>query len=96
MHENCAVADEETLSPEEYEKACTEALKTYAGALAALLNPGGHLFTAERSDTEELLRAWQAALAAAGITVLPDSRKDLACSEAGVPSPLALLIGEKN
>ena len=96
MHENCVVADEETLSPEEYEKACTEALKTYAGALAALLVPGGHLFTAERSDTEELLRAWQAALAAAGITVLPDSRKDLACSEAGVPSPLALLIGEKN
>ena len=32
---------------------------------------------------------------AAGITVLPDSRKDLACSEAGVPSSLAILIAEK-
>ena len=95
MHENCAVADEETLTPEEYERACTGALKGYAGALAALLVPGGHLFTVERADTEELLRAWQAALAGAGITVFPESRKDLACSEAGVPSPLALLIGEK-
>lgn len=96
MHENCVVADEETLSPEKYEEACTEALKGYAGALAALMVPGGCLFTVERADTEELLRAWQAALAAAGITVLPESRKDLACSEAGVPSPLALLTGEKN
>lgn len=95
MHENCVVADEETLSPEEYEKACTEALEGYAAALSALLVPGGRLFTVERADTEELLRAWQAALAAAGITVLPESRKDLACSEAGVPSPLARLIGEK-
>jgi hypothetical protein len=95
MHENCAVAEEESLSPEEYERACTEALKGYAGALARLLVPGGCLFTAERSDTEELIRAWQAALAEAGFTVDPESRKDLACSEAGVPSPLTLFIAVK-
>ena len=95
MHENCAVADEESLSPEEYERACTEALKGYAGALARLLVPGGCLLTAERSDTEELIRAWQAALAGAGFTVDPESRKDLACSEAGVPSPLTLFIAVK-
>ena len=95
IHENCVVADEESLSPEEYERACTKALKGYANALAGLLVPGGCLFTAERSDPEELIRAWQAAISEAGLTADPERRKDLACSEAGVPSPLALLVAKK-
>ncbi len=95
MHENCPVEDEENLTPEEYEQACAEALRDYAGALADLLVPGGVLFTAERSDPEEPIRAWQTALAGAGLSVRPESRKDLPCSEAGVPSLLALVIAEK-
>ena len=71
----------------QYEEACFEALGPFAAGIAALLRPGGRFLSIERRGGSEsvdaLGHAFERAMEAAGLTGLPEMRRQLICSEVG-------------
>ena len=71
----------------QYEEACFEALRPYAAGIATLLEPGGRFLSIERrggsGSVDALGHAFERALEAAGLTCLPEMRRQLVCTEVG-------------
>ena len=102
MHENCDVEEPEDAAEDklwEYEKACFEALGPFAAGIAALLRPGGRFLSIERrggsGSVDALGHAFERALESAGLTGLPEKRRQLVCSEVGQESILEVRVFEK-
>lgn len=100
MHENCDVEEpEDAASPEalrEYEETCFEALGPFAAGIAVLLRPGGRFLSIERRGgsgaVDALGHAFERALEAAGLTGLPEMRRQLICSEVGQETVLEVRV----
>lgn len=100
MHENCDVEEtEDAAAPEalrEYEESCFEALGPFAAGIAVLLRPGGRFLSIERrggsGSVDALGHAFERALEAAGLTGLPELRRQLICSEVGQETVLEVRV----
>ena len=107
MHENCDVEEPEyAAAPEgaeaaadplrQYEEACFAALGPFAGGIAALLRPGGRFLSIERRGgsgaVDALGNAFERALESAGLTGLPEKRRQLICSEVGQETALEVRV----
>ena len=100
MHENCDVEEpEDAAVPEtlrEYEEACFGALGPFAAGIAALLRPGGRFLSIERRGgsgaVDALGHAFERAMEAAGLTCLPEMRRQLVCSEVGQETALEVRV----
>ena len=80
----------------QYEEACFEALGPFAEGISALLKPGGRFLSIERrggsGSVDALGHAFERALEAAGLTGLPEKRRQLVCSEVGQESILEVRV----
>ena len=83
----------------QYEEACFEALGPYAAGIAALLKTGGRSLSIERRGgngaVDALGNAFERALKAAGLTGLPEVRRQLVCTEVGQETVLEVRFFEK-
>ena len=84
----------------QYEEACFEALRPYAAGIATLLKPGGRFLSIERrggSETVDALgNAFERALETAGLTCLPEMRRQLVCTEVGQETVLEVRAFSKS
>ena len=80
----------------QYEEACFEALGSFAAGIAALLRSGGRFLSIERrggsGSVDALGHAFERAMEAAGLTGLPEKRRQLVCSEVGQESILEVRV----
>ena len=84
----------------QYEEACLAALRPYAAGIATLLKPGGRFLSVERrggSETMDALgNAFERALETAGLTCLPEMRRQLVCTEVGQETVLEVRAFSKS
>ena len=84
----------------QYEEACFAALRPYAAGIATLLKPGGRFLSIERrggSETVDALgNAFERALETAGLTCLPEMRRQLVCTEVGQETVLEVRAFSKS
>ena len=84
----------------QYEEACLAALRPYAAGIATLLKPGGRFLSIERrggSETVDALgNAFERALETAGLTCLPEMRRQLVCTEVGQETVLEVRAFSKS
>ena len=84
----------------QYEEACLAALRHYAAGIASLLKPGGRFLSVERrggSETMDALgNAFERALETAGLTCLPEMRRQLVCTEVGQETVLEVRAFSKS
>ena len=84
----------------QYEEACFEALRPYAAGIATLLKPGGRFLSIERrggsGSVDALGHVFERALEAAGLTCLPELRRQLICSEVGQETVLEVRAFSKS
>ena len=84
----------------QYEEACLAALRPYAAGIATLLKPGGRFLSIERrggSETMDALgNAFERALETAGLTCLPEMRRQLVCTEVGQETVLEVRAFSKS
>ncbi len=69
--------------------------QSYASVLSGLVKDGGNVISIERLGRDVLFAAWLKALTNAGLKIIPDSYKEIRCTEAGKDQPLDAMIFEK-
>jgi len=84
----------------QYGKACFAALRPYAAGIATLLKPGGRFLSVERRGGSEAMdalgNAFERALETAGLTCLPEMRRQLVCTEVGQETVLEVRAFSKS